>query len=229
MKKIDFAESFSFAVERFRLNPAFYVLYSVLITGLSLILLFGIKPAFYYCFGTFLYKLGIGFFLRRFLLLLSYLILFLVFVAPLLAGFIRGIKKEELGGRAGLGDIFGGLTLFLPLTVNGVLAMLMAGLGFLCCCLPFLPLAPLPFLAIFFVAQGEKGIRPFVRAFDLLLAHPSLILWFWAAGLFSLSGLCLCGIGVLITLGIGVSALCRICSQAVDESADASEVPMGNS
>lgn len=164
---------------------------------------------------------------------LPFSLLFSLLPLPLYATFFKGMANEEAGRDAEVASLFAIGRYFVPSILVGVLtglivlaacipsigllvfAFYLEGLasilaycaGILLYLVPWILLAPLFNMAIYFVARGGGATDSIGKSLALLLAHPLTIAYWWGIFLpFGLLGLFVCCIGVTVTLPMSLAA-----------------------
>lgn len=234
---IDIGKAFSFALERIKANPAYYIVGGLIVSAISFaVSMLGNVLSFIWGFfiGIFVRTLNLrGDIAQQVAGILGGLggamigMILGFIVAPFFVGFFRGIKKEYEGGTAEIGDVFSALNIFIPSMLNYAVASLVVFVGFICCLIPGILLSPVIWLSIFFLARGESnGLDAFKKGFETLKKAPILILWTIVLGIFAMLGLLACCVGVFVTVPMSAAALYVVFSQAVgdDGSGDAKQV-----
>jgi len=156
---------------------------------------------------------------------------------PLLVGYIKGLRKEDRGEKAEIGDVFSGFDSFVPALVAGLLSIVIINIGFILCIIPGLLLAPMLPVALAAVADGEKdGVAALKKGFEAVKANlvPAALTNF-VLGLIGAVGGILCGVGALITLPIAFGGSVLMADQmgggaapAADAGPDATPEPTGD-
>jgi len=141
-----------------------------------------------------------------------------VLSGPMVVGYMRMIQKEEEGATVEFTDVFKGFDDFVPALLAVLLSSLIVSVGFMLCFVPGLLLIGLVPTAAYLVAVGEKdGINAIKRAFEAVKANLlgtvicSLIL-----SIVGSLGAILCGVGVFITLPIGMIGFYHMARQITD-------------
>lgn len=238
---IDFGKALSFAFERLKNNPLFYILGGLIIFGINF---------FFSLIGnifSFVFTFAVKIIIRVLNLnaeianLLSSVVISLgsvmigmllgFIIAPFLVGFCKGVKKEYEGQEAEIGDIFSSFNIFIPCMLNYGLATVIVFSGILLCIVPYFLLMPMLPLTLYFLAQGEVngGIEPVKKAFDTLKSNPILILWFYVSAFIGFMGVLLCCVGIFVTLPMATAIMYVIIAQALGNDPASSAVKIENS
>ena len=222
--EIDFGGSLSFAWERFKANPGFYLVGVLVIFGVSMVA----NVISQMIQGALMMMAGVGagvagggdnvaagaMFLAIGISAVVSMLLGLI-VAPVYVGFFKGVKHEYEGGTAEIGEIFSGIGNTIPAILNYLLANLVVLLGFIFCIIPGILLSPVMMLSMYHIASGEsKGIDALKKSFKTLKAAPILIIWNLVLGLIAALGVLACGIGLLVTIPLSFAAMYAVFRQA---------------
>jgi len=224
---IDIAKAFSFAIERLKANPLFYIVGGLIIFGINFILsLIGNVFSFILTFiVNFIIKVlrlrgGVAELIANLStslagLMIGFLLAFII--APFFVGYFKGIKKECEGKNADITDIFSCMNNFVPIMLNYALTTVIVSLGLLFCIIPYFLLLPMIPLTLFFLAHDEfSGIEPVKKSFETLRNNPVLILWTLVFSIFAALGILLCCVGVFVTGPIAATSLYVVIAQATD-------------
>lgn len=230
---IDFGKAFTFAVERVKNNPVFYIIGGLIIFGVNFFVsLIGniFSFVFNFVFALFIRLLNLQGDAARILaggitavwnILIGMILGFVV--APLIVGYFKGIKKEYEGKDAEVADIFSALNMFLPSMLNYAIATIITIIGLLLCIIPYFLLLPIIPLTLYFLAQSEDGgIEPVKKAFETLKSNPMLILWTYVTMIIASLGILLCCVGIFITGPVAVVIMYVIISQALGKTSGGS-------
>ncbi len=125
---------------------------------------------------------------------------------PMLVGYMRMIQNEEQGGKADFMDVFKGFDDFVPALLAVLLSSILVSIGFMLCFLPGLLIVGLVPTAAYLVAVGEKdGINAIKQAFAAVKANLlGTVICSLVLGIVASLGAILCGVGVILTLPIGM-------------------------
>ena len=141
---------------------------------------------------------------------------FSVLSGPLLAGYMRGMRKAEETGSFDVGDVFSCFYDSLGATlVAGILSLIVIYIGLFFCILPGILLLPLFPFAVYQVAVGGEidGVSAVKTGFRLLQDNLLMaLLTLLIVALLGSIGSLACGIGVVLTmplLNIGLYMLAR--------------------
>jgi uncharacterized membrane protein len=220
MEKIDLKKALSFAWERLRANPVFYVLgLFIAFMAFSVISSAVVGPI---AFASFVLNIFSGK-LAHLIDCISAALLFVLkclVLAPLFIGYLKGIRKEYEGGEATIADLFSGFQNYASVIVFSAVMGLMLLAGFAFFILPGLLLCPVFSMGLYYFAEGETGsfgLDAIVKAFkswSIGLELAALVV-FLAAGL---AGLLLCCVGLLVTAPLAVATVWHLCRQFASAS-----------
>jgi len=221
---VNLGECLSFGWERFKNNPGFYIVWFLLSAGIqfafsvvsqiiqSVVMVAGGASGggneSAVAFTALFVAYGIGFVMSLFAV---------IAIAPLLAGFFRGVKREYEGGQAEISELFSGYSNPVPAVVACLISFFVIALGTLCCIIPGILLGLLVPLSLCHLADGEtSGVEAFKKAFGTLRKEPIIILWNIVLGIIGVLGLFACGVGILVTIPLSMAAFYAVYRQAVD-------------
>jgi uncharacterized membrane protein len=134
---------------------------------------------------------------------------------PMLVGYMRMIQNEEQGGKADFMDVFKGFDDFVPALLAVLLSSIMVSIGFMLCFVPGLLLIGLVPTAAYLVAVGEKdGINAIKRAFAAVKENLlGTVICSLVLGIVSSLGAIVCGVGMILTLPIGMIGMYHMAKQ----------------
>lgn len=138
-----------------------------------------------------------------------------ILAGPMMVGYMRLVRIEDQGGKAGIGDVFKGFDDFVPALLAVLVGGIVVAVGFVLCVIPGLLIMALVPTAAYLVAVGEKdGIEALKRAWAVvkenLLASClcSLVL-----AIIGSLGAILCGVGIVITMPIAFIGMYHMAGQ----------------
>lgn len=138
---------------------------------------------------------------------------------PMMVGYMRMIKREDEGHKAEIADVFKGFDDFVPALLAVLMSSIIVAIGFMLCVIPGLLIMALVPTSAYLVAVGESdGINAIRRAFEAVKAN--LVSAFFCAlvlGIVASIGSILCGIGIILTLPIGVIGSYHMAKQLTDD------------
>ena len=125
------------------------------------------------------------------------------------AGMYYMVQKARKGETVELTDIFWGFNNFIPIFVAGLIFSVGVGVGSMFCIIPGFIIGAILFYLIPLVAFqnaeiGDAINRSKEEAMKSLINH---ILFFFIVSLISGIGFLLCGVGVFLTLPVGIAAM----------------------
>jgi uncharacterized membrane protein len=137
---------------------------------------------------------------------------------PMLVGYMRMIQKEERGEAVEFTDVFKGFDDFVPALLAVLLSSLIVSIGFMLCFLPGLLIIGLVPTAAYLVAVGEKdGINAIKRAFEAVKANLlGTVICSLVLSIVGSLGAILCGVGIFLTLPIGMIGFYHMAKQITD-------------
>lgn len=138
---------------------------------------------------------------------------------PMAVGYMRMIRHEANGGKAEFTDVFKGFDDFVPALLAVLLSSIIVSIGFMLCVLPGLLMIALVPTSAFLVAMGEKdGIQAIRRAFTAIKNHLlGTVLCALVLSLVGSLGTILCGVGIFLTLPIGIIGMYHLAQQITDD------------
>lgn len=151
-----------------------------------------------------------------------------ILAGPIMVGFMRGLQKEDQGRQAEIGDLFSAFGDFVPALIAFYVSAFAVVIGFILCIIPGLLLAPMPWIALYLVAAGEKdGMAAVKRAWEIVTGNlVNLALTSFVIGLVGGLGQLACGVGVLATMPIAFGGWYKMAQTATGGSS-APKVTMG--
>ena len=233
---IDIGNCISYGIEKFKNNMSFYIVGFLIIIGGSIGITAIAQPIgifIGFVIGaagamihlspnlTDIIAIGAGYLTGAILQLL---------IAPLLAGYYKGIRKEYEGKTASVSDVFSAFDIAFPCLLNYAVANLIIAAGFICCIIPGILLLPLTNMSLFFLVKDDiQGLNPIRRSWETLKKKPIIILWYIVLELISSIGFMACCVGILVTAPIVMCAKYKLFQQAIGEdNLPASETPAQN-
>ncbi len=125
------------------------------------------------------------------------------------AGMYYMVQKVRKGETVEFSDVFWGFNNFIPIFVAGLIFSVCVGVGSMFCILPGFIIGGILFYLIPLVAFQDAEIGDAINrskdeAMKSLINHT---LFFFIVSLISGVGFLLCGVGVLLTLPVGVAAM----------------------
>jgi hypothetical protein len=125
---------------------------------------------------------------------------------PMLVGYLRMVRTEDEGGTVEFTDVFKGFDDFVPALLAVLLSGILVWIGFMLCFVPGLLIIGLVPTAAYLVAVGEKdGIQAIKRALAAVKDHLlGTVICSLVLGIVGSLGAVLCGVGVFLTLPIGM-------------------------
>lgn len=146
---------------------------------------------------------------------------------PMMVGYMRMIEREDGGAKVEIAEVFKGFDDFVPALLAVLLSSIIVGIGFMFCVLPGLLIMALVPTAAYLVAAGEKdGVNAVKRAFEALKAN--FVGAFFCAlvlGIVGSIGGLLCGVGMILTLPIGIIGSYHMAKQLTDGGGSAGSAP----
>lgn len=135
------------------------------------------------------------------------------------AGVYYMVKKARNGETIEFGDAFWGFNNFLPIFLAGLIYSVAVGLGSILCLIPGLIaggilLYLIPLVAFNHLSISEAITRTKNESMKSLVNH---ILFFLVAGIVSCIGAILCGVGIILTLPVGIAALAVAYEERIGE------------
>jgi len=217
MDRINVDEALKNAIGKVKANPAFYILGFLIVMLIpSAISTMVVMPAsLFFKFVHLFFKAGTGF--TNLIITALNFSVFCFVSAPLLFGFLKGVKKEADGGRADFLDIFSGLKELGPVVVFNATVSVITSIGFMLYLIPGILLLPIMPIGLYFLSEGltsSYGVDAIIKAFkSWSLKMELLILVVYAASVLTGFILC-CGIGLILTMPIGTTMIWLLCRQA---------------
>ncbi len=136
-------------------------------------------------------------------------------MGPLMVGYMRALKKDDAGQPITVNDGFSGFDAFVPALVVGVVTGLAISVASIFLVIPAFIVMPLAPASLWLVANGETDpMKAMQRAWvgvqrNLVPgAVASLVIM-----LVIMAGALACGLGLIVTLPIGMIAFCRLGQQ----------------
>ena len=140
-------------------------------------------------------------------------------MGPLLLGYFHALAKSDRGESPEVGDIFSQFDKFLPSFLVALLVSIAIGIGYICCVVPGVLLAPLAPVSLYAVYMGEKdpiaAIKRGWRGFqdNFLMA----VLTVLVLGIISSLGALACGVGILFTMPMAIAGMYKLSEQMYTE------------
>jgi uncharacterized membrane protein len=130
-------------------------------------------------------------------------------VGPWYAGMYYMVQKARKSETIVIGDAFWGFNNFIPLFVAGLIFSIGVGIGTMFCLVPGFIIGAILLYVIPLVAFQNAQLSDAINmskeeAMKSLVNHT---LFFFLASLIGCIGFILCGVGVVITLPVGIAAL----------------------
>jgi uncharacterized membrane protein len=141
-----------------------------------------------------------------------------VLSGPMVVGYMRMIQKEERGEAVEFTDVFKAFDDFVPALLAVLLSSLIVSVGFMLCFVPGLLIIGLVPTAAYLVAVGEKdGINAIKRAFEAVKANLlGTVICSLVLSIVGSLGALLCGVGIFLTLPIGMIGFYHMARQITD-------------
>ena len=141
-----------------------------------------------------------------------------VLSGPMVVGYMRMIQKEERGEAVEFTDVFKAFDDFVPALLAVLLSSLIVSVGFMLCFVPGLLIIGLVPTAAYLVAVGEKdGINAIKRAFEAVKANLlGTVICSLVLSIVGSLGAILCGVGIFLTLPIGMIGFYHMARQITD-------------
>jgi len=220
---IDFGKCFTFAIDRIKANPAFYIVAGLLTVLLPFIISFGLGLIVGFVIAGISSALKIDLRVANILAqiiasFLNILVTCLV-MAPVLAAFLREMESENKGENvqpASLMDCFGTYT---QSAIAYFISSVIVGIGFLLCIIPGILLSPIVMMSIFFVARGDSAMDSIRKSYEIIKSNPVTILYtilFYLIA--SVAGLLACCIGLIVTIPMANTAFYKMMKQLLGEN-----------
>jgi len=125
------------------------------------------------------------------------------------AGIYIMVNKIKKGETLDFGDAFAGFNNFIPNFVAGLIFSISIGIGSMLCIIPAFIVGGILLYIIPLVALREESISDAItlsknEAMTALVNH---IVFFLVISIISTAGIILCGVGVILTVPIGIAAM----------------------
>jgi uncharacterized membrane protein len=215
MEDVSIESAASYAWGRLKANPAFHIF------GLLLAFLIASAVGSLVVGPVAMLSGALNFFFSKGFHWMELLVVALAFavkcmvLAPLLVGYLKGIRKEAAGETAGIVDIFTGFSNYASTVVFSAVMGATLAVGFACFFVPGLLLCPVFSMGLYYLAEGvtgSYGVDAIVKAFKNWSFGLEVFIIVVLVGSL-LAGLLLCCVGTLITVPLGVVACWSLCRQ----------------
>ena len=219
---IDFGKCFTFAIDRIKANPVFYIVAGLLTVLLPGAISLGLGLIVGLVIGKISGILNIDFRLVNILAqivgtIINVLVTCLV-MAPVLAAFFRDMESENKGENVQPGSLINCFGTYTQAAVAYLISSVIVGIGLLLCIIPGLLLSPIVMMSLFFVSRGDSAMDAIKKSFDILKSNPMTILYTIVFYLIaSVVGLLACCIGVIVTVPMAYAAFYKMMKQILGE------------
>ena len=218
MNNVNIEKAISYAWARLKANPAFYILGLVITVLVSTTLTsLVVGPLAFASLVLNIFSAKVSHLVDCLAALLLFVMKCLVF-APLLVGYLKGIRREAEGETASIADLFSGFRDYPSVVVFSAVMGCLLAIGFAFFVVPGLLLCPVLSMGLYYLSEGvtgSYGIDAIIKAFKNWSIGLELFILVVLAASF-LSGLVLCCVGVVLTVPLGVTAVWHLCRQFSD-------------
>ena len=218
---IDFGKCFTFAIDRFKANPAFYIVTGLFTLLIPCIISFGINFVVGFMLAGISRALNMNLIIANILVQAVGVIIGIfvssLIVAPVLAAFFRDMESENKGENVQPASLINCFGSFSQTALAYFISSIIVSIGTLFCVIPGILLSPIVPMSIFFVSRGDNSRDAIKKSFDILMSNPMTILYTILFFLIASVGLLACCIGVIVTMPIAYAAFYKMMKQVLGE------------
>lgn len=221
---LDFGKCFTFAIDRIKANPVFYIVAGLLIVLIPGVISFVLNLMTGFMIGGISNALkidySIAYILSQIVGSFIGLLVTCLAMAPVLAAFFRDMESENRGENVQPASLINCFGTFTQAAVANLVSSIIVGIGLLCCIIPGILLSPMITISIFFVARGDNAMDAVKKSFNIIKTNPMTILYTIVFFLIAtVVGLLACCVGIIITVPMAYAAIYMMMKQILGEDA----------
>ena len=215
---LDFSKCFTFAIDRIKANPFFYLVAGLLTLLLPSIISFGLSLIISFVTSGISRVLKIDSSMANIFVQIAgnmmNIPVFCLITAPVLAAFFREMESEDRGENAQPTSLMNCLDIYTQAAVACLISSVILGIGFLLCIIPGIMLSPIMPMSIFFVSRGDTAMNAIKKSCNIIKCNPMTIFYTIVFCLVATMACCIC---IIVTLPMAYTAFYKMMKQVLGE------------